>query len=100
MSPALPPLAAGPKGGRPGVAAGFRSPRPSVSEKEMAVWKSNDEPEDWLFRLQFAKSSIDEEPEPSPLIPIPEPATGALVLMGLAGRMILQRFYASPDRGA
>ena len=83
---APPPLPAVPKSEGPKVATAVASSHPSLSEGEMAVWKSNGEPENWLFRMQFAKASMFEAHEPSPLIPIPEPGTGVLVLIGLAGR--------------
>lgn len=75
-----------------GTTSNYQTSRPSLSEREMAVWKSNGEPEDWLFQMQFSKASIYEMPEPAPLIPIPEPATGVLVLMGLAGRSLWTRY--------
>jgi hypothetical protein len=73
-------------------AAYYPASRPGLSEREMTFWKSNGEPEDWLFRMQFAKASIDESPEPAPLIPIPEPTTGLLVLLGLAGRSLWTKY--------
>jgi len=70
-------------------AANYPASRPGLSEREMAVWKSNDEPEDWLFRMQITRAFDFEEPEP--LIPIPEPTSGLLVIMGIAGRVLWGR---------
>lgn len=85
MTPAV-ALPTAPKG-EASTTTHYQTSRLSLSEREMAVWKSNGEPEDWLFRMQFAKASIYEAPKPSPLIPIPEPATGLLVLVGMVGRL-------------
>lgn len=83
---------AGRNGDRPSATTDFRAARPSLSEGEMTVWKSSDETENRLFRMQFGKASVYEAPEPSPLIPIPEPATGLLVLMGIAGRTLWTKY--------
>lgn len=44
-----------------------------------------DTAEDWLFELRFAPASGQQDSGPAPLIPVPEPATTSLLLMGAAG---------------
>jgi hypothetical protein len=63
---------------------------PRLSDEELATWKKTEEsntsdPEDWLFRRQFIKVARHQAAEPEPLIPIPEPATAMILLLGLAG---------------
>lgn len=75
---------------------------PRLSDEELATWKKTEEsdfsdPEDWLFRRQFMKLAPYPTAEPEPFIPIPEPATGMILLLGLAG-MATGEFGRRPHR--
>ena len=71
---------------------GYRTRGPALQNADILSWKSTGDtppanPEDWLFRLQFTKASSYQAAEPAPLFPIPEPTTGAILLMGLVGTL-------------
>jgi hypothetical protein len=89
----LPPTVSGPRRENHGNATERDPPHPSPNKRDMAVWKSN-EPENWLFRMQFAKASQAALSESAPLIPIPEPTTGMVFLLGIAGRSLWKKYAA------
>lgn len=71
----------------------YRAKGPTLQSADLLSWKSTGDtppanPEDWLFRLQYTKASSYQVPDPNPPFPIPEPATGVLVLMGVAGAIV------------
>lgn len=72
--------------------AGYHTRGPALQSADILSWKSTGDappanPEDWLFRLQFTEASSYQAPEPAPFFPIPEPTTGAILLMGLVGTL-------------
>jgi hypothetical protein len=72
--------------------AGYRTRGPALQSADLLAWKltgdtSPANPEDWLFRLQFTQASSFQAAAPAPLFPIPEPTTGAILLMGLVGTL-------------
>ncbi len=71
----------------------YQAKGPALQSTDLLSWKSTGDtppanPEDWLFRLQYTKASSYQAPGPTPLFPIPEPATGVVLLMGIAGAMV------------
>lgn len=80
----------------------YRSTRTGLGNADLAAWKTTDgtpssKPEDWLFRMQFAKASSFQVPARTPLFPVPEPATGLILLMGIAGVLIRGKGSAALD---
>lgn len=76
----------------------YLSPRTTLENETLVLWKSYAEVDDWLFRMQFARPFDFEKPQP--LIPISEPTTGLLVLMGIAGRAAWRRIAEHSTRRA
>lgn len=69
--------------------AGYGAIRPTLLGGEGASWKNTgthavQDTDDWLFNLQFAKSVNKETADQIPFLPVPEPTTGGLLLLGLA----------------
>lgn len=70
--------------------ASYRSDSPQQHVADFATWKSTsgaptNNPEDWLFQMQFSQDSNNQQPETEPFLPVPEPTSGIVLLMGLAG---------------
>ena len=98
---------AGPDIQEPGPSSGprntdYSSTRPGLDDADLAAWKTTDgtpssRPEDWLFRMQFAKASSYQVPARTPIFPVPEPATSVILLMGIAGILARGKGSAALD---
>lgn len=82
----------------PSSIATFRTKSPALQISDLSAWKSTEvnpsaDPEDWLFRLQYS----DDTPTPEPPFPIPEPASGTLLVIGGLGMAVRRYFTRVPQ---
>lgn len=74
----------------PSEAEDYSDAPPLLGDADLAAWKTMEgiamnNPGDWLFRMQLDQDSTYQQAGTEPFIPVPEPASGVVLLVGLAG---------------